>query len=203
MSSAVLGSVGARRSARVLAVVGAAFLSSIVHAQDPNAPLLERSLFADRKATRVGDLLTVVITEVATATTTARTSTDKEDRIAGDIHQPDERPWHLDLGFSNDFSGGGQVQRTGRLLGKLAVRVESVDTNGNLTIYGEQDIAVNNERQRIGLRGSVRSDDVAPDNTVPSWRIADAKIEFKGDGILARKQSPGLLSKIFDLFGLN
>jgi flagellar L-ring protein precursor FlgH len=49
----------------------------------------------------------------------------------------------------------------------------------------------------------VRSDDIAPDNTVASWRIANARIDFKGDGILARKQSPGLLTKLFDLFGLN
>jgi flagellar L-ring protein precursor FlgH len=172
-------------------------------AQGVDAPLLQRSLFADRKAIRPGDILTVVITEIATATTTARTSTDKEDRVSGDINQPDELPWHIDLGFANDFTGGGQVQRSGRLLGKLAVHVEKVDANGNLTIYGEQDIGVNDERQRIGLRGRVRADDIAPDNTVPSWRIADAKIEFKGDGILARKQSPGLLTKLFDLFGLN
>jgi flagellar L-ring protein precursor FlgH len=167
------------------------------------APLLQRSLFADRRAVQPGDVLTVLITEVATASTTARTSTDKADHVGGDVHHPSATPWHIDLGFDNDFSGGGQVQRSGRLLGKIVVRVETVDTNGNLAIYGEQDIAVNNERQRIVLRGLVRGDDVAPDNTVPSWRIADAHIEFKGDGILARKQSPGLLSKLFDLFGLN
>ena len=62
---------------------------------------------------------------------------------------------------------------------------------------------MNNEQQRIALSGTVRLDDVAPDNTVASARIANAHIDFKGDGILARKQSPGLLTKLFDLFGLN
>lgn len=166
-------------------------------------PLLQRSLFADRKAHRAGDVLTVLITEAAAATATARTRTDKEESVFGDINQPDEAPWHIDLAFGNDFSGGGQIQRSGRLIAKLAVVVEAVDARGNLRIVGEQNIHVNNEQQRIALSGVVRPEDVTPDNTVASWRIVDAHIEFKGDGILARKQSPGLLTRLFDLFGLN
>lgn len=188
-------------SKHFLITIVASLLCAAVQAAD--APLLQRSLFSDRRAVQRGDILTVLITEIAAASATARTSTDKSDSVSGDIHQPSHSPWHIDLGFDNDFSGGGQIQRTGKLLGKLSVRVDKVDENGNLSIYGEQDIRVNNEKQRIGLSGWVRSDDVAPDNTVASWRIADARIEFKGDGILAKKQSPGLLSKLFDLFGLN
>lgn len=179
------------------------FASADGVAQDANQPLLQRSLFADRKARRAGDVLTVLITEQAAATATARTRADKEESVFGNINQPDERPWHIDLGFGNDFDGGGQIQRSGRLVAKLAVVVEDVDADGNLQIVGEQNINVNNEKQRIALRGTVRPEDVTPDNTVASWRIVGAQIEFKGDGILARKQSPGLLTKLFDLFGLN
>jgi flagellar L-ring protein FlgH len=70
-------------------------------------------------------------------------------------------------------------------------------------IIGEQNIVINNEQQRIALHGTIRTEDISPDNTVPSWRVFGAQIEFKGKGILARKQSPGLLAKLFDLFGLN
>jgi flagellar L-ring protein FlgH len=185
------------------AVLGGVVAPVTCSVAQENAALLERSLYADRRAVRPGDLLTVVITESAAASATARTRTDKEESVFGQINQPDERPWNIDLAFGNEFDGGGEIQRTGRLLAKLAVFVESIDANGNMTIYGEQDINVNNERQRIALTGSVRSDDVTPDNTVASWRIANAKIDFKGDGILARKQSPGLMTKLFDLFGLN
>jgi flagellar L-ring protein FlgH len=195
------------RADRALAAFGAAFALSTLcvqaGAEDVDQPLLERSLFADRKAHRAGDVLTVVITEAAAATATARTRTDKQESVFGDINQPDERPWHIDLAFGNDFEGGGQIQRTGRLLAKLAVTVQGVDRDGNLHIVGEQNIRVNNELQRIALSGVVRQEDITPDNTVASWRIVDAQIEFKGDGILARKQSPGLLTKLFDLFGLN
>ena len=173
-------------------------------AQDAaDQPLLQRSLFADRKAHRTGDVLTVLITEQAAATATARTRADKEESVFGTINHPNEPPWHIDLNFGNDFDGGGQIQRTGRLVAKLAVVVDGVDREGNLQIIGEQNITVNNEKQRIALTGIVRPEDVTPDNVVASWRIVNAHIEFKGDGILARKQSPGLLTKLFDLFGLN
>jgi flagellar L-ring protein FlgH len=180
-----------------------AFWSAAVPAQDADKPLLQRSLFADRKAHRAGDVLTVLITEQAAATATARTRADKDESVFGDINRSEHDPWHIDLSWGNDFNGGGQIQRTGRLVARLAVIVEGVDDAGNLQIVGEQDINVNNERQRIALSGSVRPEDVAPDNTVASWRIVGARIDFKGDGILARKQSPGLLTKLFDLFGLN
>lgn len=148
-------------------------------------------------------MLTVLITEQAAATATARTRADKDESVSADVNRSDHDPWHIDLSWGNDFNGGGQIQRTGRLMARLAVIVEGVDEAGNLRICGEQDINVNNERQRIALSGRVRPEDVAPDNTVVSWRIVDARIDFKGDGILARKQSPGLLTKLFGLLGLN
>jgi flagellar L-ring protein FlgH len=174
-----------------------------VKAQQAEAPLLQRSLFADRKAHRAGDMLTVVVTEAASASASARTSADKQESVFGQINQPDESPWNIDLAFGNDFEGGGQIQRTGRLLAKLAVIVQGVDAYGNLSIVGEQQIRVNNEEQRIALSGVVRPEDIGPDNTIASWRIANARIDFKGEGVLARKQSPGLMTKLFDLFGLN
>lgn len=174
-----------------------------VRAQQAEAPLLQRSLFADRKAHRAGDMLTVVVTEAASASASARTSADKQESVFGQINQPDESPWNIDLAFGNDFEGGGQIQRTGKLLAKLAVIVQGVDAHGNLSVVGEQEIRVNNEEQRIALSGVVRPEDIGPDNTIASWRIANARIDFKGEGVLARKQSPGLMTKLFDLFGLN
>ncbi len=172
-------------------------------AREGEVPLLQRSLFADRKAHRPGDILTVLITEQAAATATARTRADKDESVFGDLNHSEHDPWHIDLAWGNDFDGGGQIQRTGRLVAKLAVIVQGVDSDGNLVIAGEQAINVNNEKQRIALSGTVRIEDITPDNTIDSWRIANARIDFKGDGILARKQSPGLLTKLFDLFGLN
>lgn len=172
-------------------------------AGEDDRTLLQRSLFADRKAYRPGDILTVLITEQAAATATARTRADKDESVFGNLNRSDHDPWHIDLAWGNDFDGGGQIQRTGRLVAKLAVIVQGVGADGTLAITGEQNINVNNEQQRIALSGTIRVEDIAPDNTIASWRIANARIDFKGDGILARKQSPGLLTKLFNLFGLN
>jgi flagellar L-ring protein FlgH len=69
-----------------------------------------------------------------------------------------------------------------------------------MVVRGEQDIQVNNERQRIRLEGTVRPEDIGPDNTIPSWRVGGAHIEFTGKGLLGNKQSPGLLTRILSWF---
>lgn len=174
----------------------------IALAQQASPPPVYRSLYADRKAFKAGDILTVLITESAAASATARTRTDKEDNAFATIAYPGQNR-RYEAGLGSDFTGGGEIQRTGKLLAKLAVVVDGIDANGNLIVHGEQDINVNNEAQRIALSGTVRTEDIAPDNTIASWRVSGAKIEFKGRGILARKQSPGLLTIILGLFGVN
>jgi flagellar L-ring protein FlgH len=159
-----------------------------------------RSLFADRTAYRPGDVLTVLITEVASASSTARTRTDKDESASARFAEDNilRRSW--DTGIRSDFDGGGDIERSGRLLARLAVVVERVDDQGNLYIRGDQEIHLNNERQRIQLEGSVRAEDVGPDNTVPSWRVSGARIDFIGKGVLARRQRPGLFTRILELF---
>jgi flagellar L-ring protein FlgH len=187
--------------ATLTALLALAALSAQAQTQGTNS-FSQRSLFADRKAHRTGDMLTVLITESAAANATAQTTTNKDDNAFAFLTTPDsDKRWGG--GIRSDFKGGGQIQRTGQLLARLAVVVDSIDVNGNLTIRGEQDIRVNNERQRIALTGVIRSEDIAPDNTIQSSRISQAKIEFKGDGVLARRQKPGIISRIFSLFGLN
>jgi flagellar L-ring protein precursor FlgH len=164
---------------------------------------VKRSFYADRQAFRPGDMLTVMIVETAAANSTARTRADKGDKVSASASRVGVPDHGFSVGANNQFSGGGEIQRSGQLLGKLTVVVNSIDANGNLLVTGEQNIVINNEEQHIAVRGALRPADIAPDNTVPSWRIMDAHIEFKGKGILARKQSPGFLTKLFDLFGIN
>jgi flagellar L-ring protein precursor FlgH len=169
----------------------------------PESGQLYRSFYSDRKAFQPGDILTVNILESATASSKARTRADKGDRISASAQRVGAAEHGFSVGANNQFSGGGEIQRTGQLLATLTVTVESIDPNGNLMVSGEQTIVINNEQQHIAVVGALRPYDIAPDNTVPSWRMINAKIEFKGKGILARKQSPGLLAKMFDLFGIN
>jgi len=160
-----------------------------------------RSFFADRRALEPGDVLTVVITEVASVQQRARTQTGKAEAADASLLDAGGDLDQVSAEFNTTFSGGGTIERSGRLLATLAVTVENVDANGNLAVRGEQVIVVNNEEQRIVLSGVVRSEDIGPDNTVPSSRIGSAHIELVGDGLLARKQRPGLITRLLSLFG--
>jgi flagellar L-ring protein precursor FlgH len=158
------------------------------------------SFFADRRGRDVGDMLTVLITEFSTVEATARTTTGKSESVSASVSHSDNHLAAAAADLDNNFSGGGQIERTGKLVAKLAVTVSGVDGSGNLLVHGEQDIQINNERQRIRLEGIVRPEDIGPDNTIPSWRVSGAHIEFTGKGFLARKQAPGLLTRILSWF---
>jgi len=149
----------------------------------------------DHRAFRPGDSLTVVVTEIASATSTAKTTTNKDGTVSAKLSKKNDT-FDLSTGLGDSFDGGGKTERTGRLLAKITVTVLSVDERGSLNIKGEQTIDVNNERQSISLTGRVRPQDIGPDNTVESSRITDARIEYIGDGVLAEKQRPGILTRI-------
>ena len=159
----------------------------------PGAP--GASFFADHRARSAGEVLTVLVTETSSATESARTQTDKKDALSASLTTPSrQRQWGL--GGGDTFNGGGQIARSGQLLARISVVVDEIDERGDLRVHGDQDIDLNGEHQRIHLEGTVRSDDIAPDNTVPSWRVSNAKISLIGKGILGHSQSPGLLGRI-------
>jgi flagellar L-ring protein precursor FlgH len=160
------------------------------------------SFFADRRARELGDMLTVVITEFSTVAATARTSAGKSQSVSASLVDGSGELEGVAADIDHQYTGGGQIERTGKLVAKLAVTVSGFDASGNLLVHGEQDIQINNERQRIRLDGTVRPEDIGPDNTIPSWRVGGARIEFTGKGILARQQSPGLLTRILSWFGM-
>jgi len=153
-----------------------------------------RAFAADHRAYRTGDNLTVLITEIASASSTANTATNKETALTAKLSGRNEN-FDLSAGLGDNFDGGGRTERTGKLLAKLTVLIESIDEHGDLRIRGAQTIDVNNERQSITLSGKVRPQDIGADNSVLSSRISDAKIEFVGDGVINEKQRPGLLTR--------
>jgi flagellar L-ring protein precursor FlgH len=154
-----------------------------------------RSLTADHRAQRVGDALTVLVIENASASASADTSTDKSAGIALGVTGPSTAK-SASADLSEQFSGGGRIQRSGKLVAQLSVSVIEVLPNGDLRVAGEQRIEVNEETQHIRLEGRVRPVDITEANAVLSLRIADAKITYVGDGLLGEKQRPGILARI-------
>lgn len=153
-----------------------------------------RPLVADHRAYRPGDNLTVLITETASASATARTTTNKKGSVTGAANANDDAV-SAGANLAEEFAGGGSIERTGRLLAQITVVVQSVDGNGDLLVKGEQEILVNDDKQWISVEGRVRSPDIRSDNTVLSTRVSDARIKYSGKGLLAEKQKPGILTR--------
>jgi flagellar L-ring protein precursor FlgH len=104
----------------------------------------------------------------------------------------------LNASNSSKFAGSGSTSRQENLNATITARVVDVMTNGNLLIEGRRNIKVNEEDQIIILEGTIRSRDIALDNTVNSIYIADARISYAGRGIISDRQSPGWLMNFLD-----
>lgn len=152
-------------------------------------------LAADHRALRVGDNLTVIVTEIASATTDARTSADKDGSLSGSA-TVNQVPQRGTFNLNETFTGGGKIERSGKLLARMTVAVQTIDSNGDLHVKGQQEIVINGDRQKLMVEGRVRPQDVGADNTVLSSRLSDSRISYIGDGVLAEKQRSGLLTRL-------
>jgi flagellar L-ring protein FlgH len=159
-----------------------------------------QSFTSDRRLHKVGDLVTVLIIEDASATSTADTGANRDASVGVSVSNPVSNK-AFGVGTNNDFAGGGRTQRAGRLLGQLTVMVRDMAPNGDLIVGGEQQLEINGERQVIRLEGRVRSRDISELNTVPSSRVADAQISFAGDGVLGERQQPAWWHQLLTIFG--
>ena len=96
------------------------------------------------------------------------------------------------------FTGQGTTSRNETVTAKVSARIIQVLPNSNLVVRGSQEILVNNEKQYITIQGVVRPADIATDNTVLSTYLADARIEYTGQGDLTAKQRQGWLTRALD-----
>ncbi|CAB3759863.1 flagellar L-ring protein FlgH [Burkholderia sp. MSh2] len=162
-----------------------------------------RALTSDQKAYRAGDLLTVKVYEQSSATTSTDTSTQRTNGLNGSISiLPSGRQLGGSLAQGGTFDGGGTTQRANKLLATLSVNVKDVLPNGDLVVAGEQTLTVNNEQHKVNLTGRVRPQDISSDNVVLSTRLADAHIDYVGEGDLSDRQKRGWWRKVLDWLGL-
>lgn len=160
-----------------------------------------QSQCADKKAAKVGDVITVIIVESATASSAASTNTKKESSLET---KPGVGPLLKEIpGFK--FSGGdsmkadGETTRSSKLVAKITVTVVKIEENGNLCIEGSRMVQTNKEREQIKLSGTIRPEDVGTDNTILSTYVANPTITYQGSGPLGSRQKEGLISKIFKI----
>ncbi len=165
----------------------------------------------DLKARRRGDVVTIVISETASASKEAKTGTSRGTAInagmpnfmglekvgvfknnIGDLSKL------INASVDSKYSGSGSTSRQENLKATITARVMEVMPNGNLLIEGRRNVKVNNEDQEIILEGTVRPRDITADNVVNSIYVADARISYSGRGIISDRQSPGWLMNIVD-----
>ena len=158
------------------------------------------SMFSDKKARNVGDILTIVINESTTQTASKSRSNSKEGSVSvGAGTGIFSFLKAASASGSDDWSASGSASDTSRFAGQITVTIVEVLPNDNLVVEGTQSIWQNRDEHKITLRGIIRRDDVLMDNTVPSSRVADATIKFDGKGPLNAKQRQGILTQIFNI----
>jgi flagellar L-ring protein precursor FlgH len=165
-------------------------------------PEKTRSMFADRKARAVGDVVTVVIAESTVATQDAASAAQRSLNAqanggSGGLFGLLKLVPKATLGGSTDQKGSGSTSRSSKLASTITCRVTEVTAGGQLVLSGERSVKVNADTQTIKFHGIARPDDVAPDNSIASSLVADAQIEVLGKGPIDRHVKPGFLSRIF------
>lgn len=190
---------------RLVTVVSALMLGIMLTVTNASAASLwvdnspSASLYADRKANAVGDVLTIIINESSSASRTGSASNSKS--ASGSIDAGVGVFSFLNnasYGSENDFSASGKISNSNNVKGMITVTVQEINANGNLVVSGTQTIKQNNEEQKITITGIVRPDDVSANNTVYSNYVADAKLQIDGKGPISKKQRQGILSQIWD-----
>ena len=175
----------------------------------------ETNLFDDRKAFRVGDIITVSLNERTQASKNANSKISKDSEVdiglsslfgnAVSVNNPaagllrNGGPLSLDtqFGSSSSTQGAGQAGQSNSLSGSITVTVSEVLPNGILAIRGEKWLTLNTGDELVRIAGLVRADDISTDNTVSSMRVADARITYSGTGAFADASQPGWLSRFF------
>lgn len=174
--------------------------------QASSIPLTE-----DGKARRVGDIVTIVITETASASKEAKTATGRSSQISAGIPNMlgleeskiitsnfADLSKLLNASASSSFDGSGSTSRKETLTATITVKVVDLLPNSNLRIEGRRNVKVNHEDQIVTVKGVIRQRDITAENTINSIYVADAQITYSGEGIISDRQKPGWLMNVID-----
>lgn len=169
-----------------------------------------RSMFADKRGVNVGDILTIMVQENSTANKDNGTTTERQSSLtaaitsflyspasSGLLTKGGQLP-AIDYSSDHKHSGTGTIKDSESIVAEIAVRIVDVLPNGNLVVEGKRDTAFSGEHQTIILRGVVRSEDVASNNTVLSYNVADATIQIIGKGTVSDSQNKGWFNRFWD-----
>lgn len=169
-----------------------------------------QSLVADKRATRIGDLVTILVQENSSATKDNQTGTSKKSGVDATLetvlYSPKGSSFLTKNGqmpalkwkSNSEFNGGGSINNSEKIAARISVRVVDVLPNRNLVIEGQRETSFSGEQQTIILRGVVRLDDIQANNTVFSYNVADASIKVVSKGVISDSQRQGWLQRTWN-----
>ena len=156
---------------------------------------------SDRRAKKVGDILSVTLSETFSSNKAVTNSSGKTDNIGVEVGPTGIMRNFAGLGGSasktNSFSGSMATNQSNSLSGTLSATVVRVFPNGNLEIKGQKKLRITEGTEYIRLTGIIRPQDISTSNSVSSAKIAEAQIEYVGAGILDSASKPGWGSAFF------
>ncbi len=186
---------------KVIALLVFHLLSPLVNSASLFDETSYRALIADRVAYLPGDVLTVIVIETSNAQTSADLASGKAIKTALEAGY-DHKKYEVDFGLKGDGRSAAKTGRNGKIKAALTVRIKAIQPNRSYLVEGLQRIRINGEQQTILLSGIVRPEDITPQNTVLSTRLADAQITYTGDGSVSNSQRYNHLYKILSFMGL-
>jgi flagellar L-ring protein precursor FlgH len=169
-----------------------------------------RAMYADKRGVNVGDIVTIVVQENSSANKDNSTTSERQSSLSAAITSFLYSPGASGLltkggqlpamAYNSDHkhAGNGVIKDSESIVAQIAVRIIDVLPNGNLVLEGKRDTSFSGEHQTIILRGVVRSEDVAKDNTVLSYNVADATIQIIGKGTVSDSQNKGWFTRLWD-----
>jgi len=166
----------------------------------------QMELFADLKARRVGDVVTIVLNESTNASKSATTTTAKTTSVANTgptifgktITTKGVPILNTSMSGADAFNGAGTSAQSNSLAGSLTVTVIDVQSNGNLVVQGDKTLKLNQGDEFVHIAGVIRPADIATNNTVTSDKLADAHISYSGKGVMDSANTMGWLARFFN-----
>ena len=163
------------------------------------------NIYSDSKAHRIGDIISVILSEKTQAKKNAKTELKKENEfelgavsgLGGQAVTVNGKALQFGLEQDSAFKGDSKADQGNSLSGNISVHVLRVLPNGNLMIRGEKWLTLNNGDEYIRLTGVIRSKDINSNNTILSSKVANARIQYAGTGTFADVNEQGWLTKFF------
>lgn len=169
-----------------------------------------RSQFGDKRARAIGDIITVVVQESTASSKQNNTKTDRSSGMdasmasflfspaASSLLTKGGKLPAMSMSSKNSFNGGGEINNSEKITTRFAVKVVDVLPNGSMVIEGKRQTKMSGETTDAVLRGVIRNEDVTAANTVFSYNVADATIQYASKGVVSDSQRKGWFSRVWD-----